>query len=467
MMKWIAVSCLIGLFTPAMSERVEASQPNLITIVTDDQGKWAMGAYGNGDIYTPNMDRIGREGALLTNAFVVSPVCSPARATWFTGRYPTELGITEWISPTESEEGLGLSALTWPEVLQENGYQTALFGKWHLGTVEAFHPRNKGFDAFMGFLVGGQKPIDPTLEVEGKVISLKGPLPDILTDAAMEWIKVQDNERPFALSLHFRAPHLPYGPVPDEDMEHYLNVDPAIPSFPGIDRAKVKKSTLEYYASISSVDRNIGRLLDYLKESGLEKNTIVLFTSDHGYNEGRHGVNTKGNGHWMAGGVWGPKRPNMWDTSISIPMAIRWPGVVKPGTRVDTMVSNLDMFRTVLGMTGVEMPDGARVYGRDFSPALRGEAFEKDRVLFGQYDLHNNGLAYMRMIRTSKYKYVRFFHAKNIDELYDLEADPDEQNNLFRRIMREGDPEGVLGRLKGMLEENMRAIDDPLLTDSY
>ncbi len=131
------------------------------------------------------------------------------------------------------------------------------------------------------------------------------------------------------------------------------------------------------------------------------------------------------------------------------------------------MVSNLDMFRTVLGMTGVEMPDGARVYGRDFSPALRGEAFEKDRVLFGQYDLHNNGLAYMRMIRTSKYKYVRFFHAKNIDELYDLEADPDEQNNLFRRIMREGDPEGVLGRLKGMLEENMRAIDDPLLTDLY
>lgn len=242
---------------------------------------------------------------------------------------------------------------------------------------------------------------------------------------------------------------------------------PKIPSFPGIDRRKVKKSTLQYYASISSVDRNVGRLLDYLKESGLEKNTIVLFTSDHGYNEGRHGVNTKGNGHWMAGGVRGPKRPNMWDTSISIPMAIRWPGVVKPGTVVDAMVSNLDMFRTVLGMTGIEMPKGATVYGRDFSPALRGEAFETDRVLFGQYDLHNNGLAYMRMIRTSKHKYVRFFHAKNIDELYDLEADPDEKNNLYRKVVREGDRDGILGKLKGMLEERMRAIDDPLLTDAY
>lgn len=444
-----------------------AQQPNLITIVTDDQGKWAMGAYGNDDIHTPNMDRIAREGALLTNAFVVSPVCSPARATWFTGRYPTQLGITEWISPEESEAGLGLSAPTWAEVLQDNGYQTALIGKWHLGTRKPFHPTSKGFDMFMGFLLGGQKPIDPTLEVNGEETLLKGPLPDLLADVTMNWIKSRDKKKPFSVSLHFRAPHLPYGPVPKKDSEHYKNIDPEIPSFPGIDRRKIMKSTREYYASISSVDRNIGRVLDYLKKSGLDKNTIVLFTSDHGYNEGRHSVNTKGNGHWIAGGVSGPKRPNMWDTSISIPMAIRWPGTIKPGTKIDAMVSNLDMYRTILSMTGLDVPKGVEVHGRDFTPALRGEAFQKDRVLFGQYDLHNNGLAYMRMIRTSSHKYVRFFHANRLDELYNLVSDPEEKNNIYRQVERQGDSDGIIGELKTLMHKNMLAVDDPLLQDAY
>jgi choline-sulfatase len=459
--------CLLLLCLCISSFTVMAQRPNIITIVTDDQGKWAMGAYGNEDIYTPNMDRIAREGALLMNAFVVSPVCSPARATWLTGRYPTQLGITEWISPEESTDGLGLSAPTWAEVLQDGGYQTALFGKWHLGTRAAFHPTSKGFDVFMGFLVGGQKPVDPRLEVDGEERLLKGPLPDLLVDATMDWIEARNKDKPFSVSLHFRAPHLPYGPVPEEDTTHYGDIDPKIPSFPGIDRWKVKKSTLEYYASISSVDRNIGRVLGYLKRSGLEKNTIVLFTSDHGYNEGRHGVNTKGNGHWMAGGVWGPKRPNMWDTSIAIPMAIRWPGMITPGTQVEAMVSNLDMYRTILGMTGLVMPEESMVYGRDFTPALRGDEFPRDRVLFGQYDLHNNGLAYMRMIRTSTHKYVRFFHAHRLDELYDLGADPDEKNNLYRAIERQGDPDGVIAELKALLAENMKAIDDPLLRDRY
>lgn len=452
-------TAFLCVFMCAMSHA--ETRPNIITIVTDDQGQWAMGAYGNSEIHTPAMDRIASEGILFINAMVVSPVCSPARATWLTGRYPTELGITEWIHPDEADAGLGLDDPTWAEVLQDNGYATAMIGKWHLGTHEQYHPHNKGFDYFMGFLAGGNKPMNATLEVDGKEQVVEGPLPDVLTDASLKWLDtVGDN--PFALSLHFRAPHHAYAPVPKSDSDHYTDLDPTIPTFPGVDEAVVKKSTKGYYGSISSVDRNIARLLDYLDEKGLTENTIVVFTSDHGYNEGRHGVNTKGNGHWWAGGVRGPKRPNMFDTSLKVPLAIRWPGVVKPGMQVDTMVSNLDMYRTVLGMAGLDVPSTVSPHGKDFTPLLRGEAFEQ-RDLFGQYDLHNSGLAYMRMIRTADYKYVRFFHANGMDELYDLKKDPDEQRNLIRR----GGNHEMLAELKAKLLEQMTAINDPLLKDEY
>jgi uncharacterized sulfatase len=436
--------------------------PNIITIVTDDQGQWAMGAYGNAEIHTPSMDRIASEGALFRNAMVVTPVCSPARATWFTGRYPTELGITDWISEQEWTGGLGLNDPTWAEVLQDNGYATAMIGKWHLGTHDRYHPTNKGFDHFMGFLGGGNKPMDATLEVDGEDKVVKGPLPDVLTDATLEWLDTVGT-KPFALSLHFRAPHLAYGPVPESDSAHYTDLDPTIPTFPGIDEDVVKESTRAYYGSISSVDRNIGRLLDYLDERGLTKNTVVLFTSDHGYNEGRHGVRTKGNGHWWAGGVRGPKRPNMFDTSLKVPLVIRWPGVVAPGVKLDTMVSNLDMYRTVLGIAGLEAPENASPHGMDFTPVLRGEVFA-NRDLFGQYDLHNSGLAYMRMIRTNDHKYIRFFHANGMDELYDLKNDPGEKHNLIRTGKAPGE---ILTELQAKLLQKMTEINDPLLNDQY
>jgi uncharacterized sulfatase len=442
------------------------SQYNLITVVTDDQGRWAMGAYGNDQIHTPNMDRIAREGALFTNAVTVSPVCSPSRASFLTGLYPTELGITDWISPAEANEGLGLKGLTWPKVLQDNGFETALFGKWHLGTNPEFHPSELGFDHFEGFLAGGNKPMDPVLEINGEEKKVNGPLPDYLVTAATKWLD-KNNSKPFAISLHFRAPHLPYGPVPDVDSAHYKNLDPTIPSFPGADIAKLKKSTNEYYASISSVDRNIGRLLDYLDEKGLTKNTIVVFTSDHGYNEGRHSINTKGNGHWIAGGVRGPKRPNMWDTSVTIPLAIRWPGIVKAETQIDYPTTNLDTFKTVLGMLNVAMPEDHNIHGKDLSPILRGKRIIPRKMTFSQYDLHNNGLAYLRMIRTDHYKLVRHFHSRMQDEMYDLKADPDETTNLIRNQRGREKNEQVLLILIEQMKDWMTTIDDPLLNDLY
>lgn len=440
-------------------------RPNLIAIVTDDQGRWAMGAYGNDDIHTPALDSIAADGALFTEAFVATPVCSPSRATYLTGRYPTELGITDWINPDEAADGLGLAAATWPQVLQAHGYRTALIGKWHLGVQPPFHPTRLGFDEFMGFLSGGNRPVNPLLEVDGKDVQLEGPLPDLLVDRSIEFVEAHRNV-PFALCLHFRAPHLPYGPVPAADTAHYDGVDPVLPRSPGADRAKLKQSTLAYYGSISSVDRNVGRLLEAIDRLELAENTIVVFTSDHGYNEGRHSINTKGNGHWIAGGIRGPKRPNMWDTSIRVPLAIRWPAVIRAGTVIDATVSNVDMYRTALGMVGAPTPDDCAAHGRDFSPILRGESLPPRPEIYGQYDLHNGGLAYLRMIRTDRYKFVRHHKSNYMDELYDLQADPGEEKNLINR-RGAGSLREVHADLAARLSAWQASIDDPVLESSY
>jgi uncharacterized sulfatase len=431
-----------------------------VAIVTDDQGQWAVGAYGNQDIHTPHTDRLAREGALFTNAFVGTPVCSPSRASYFSGRWPTQLGITDYLTPSEGDEGLGIRAPTWPALLQAAGYRTALVGKWHLGTRPEFHPTRHGFDTFVGFLGGGNTPMDPTLEIDGREQRLAGPLPDLLTTHAIDFMRA-NKSRPFLLCLHFRAPHLPYGPVPDEDRAHYAHTDPQVPSARGLDPDDVKRETLAYYASISSVDRNLGRLLAALDEMKLSDNTLVLFTSDHGYNLGRHLVDTKGNAHWMAGGIRGPKRPNMWDTSLRVPLLMRWPRVIAAGARIDEVVTNLDMYRTMAAVAGAELPADCQADGLDFSPALRGAPLPPRDAIFGQYDLHNDGLAYMRMIRTPRYKLVRFLKARQLDELYDLERDPDEAHNLLRG--RDAPQvQQIRHELAERLEQWQRSIGDPL-----
>lgn len=455
-----AVPCVLA-FCFAGVRAQAPERHNLIFIVTDDQAQWSIGAYGNRDSRTPHMDRLAREGALFTNAFTVTPVCSPSRASFLTGRYGTQLGVTDWIAPQQARGGLGLpaAATTWPEVLQRHGYVTGLIGKWHLGELPQFHPTRRGYHHFLGFLGGGNRPMNPTLEVDGKSAQLSGPLPDILTDDAIQFVDA-NRQKAFSLSLHYRAPHLPYGPVPEADSEPFRNLDPAIPTFKGNDDQHVKRLTRNYYASVHSVDRNLGRLLAHLESVGLADKTIVVFTSDHGYNIGHHGLHTKGNGQWIAGGVTGPKRPNMFDTSIRIPLLVRWPGVVTPGTVIDEVVSNLDTFATVIGMLGLPVPAEVKQEGADFSPFLRGQKVAGWRdTLYGQYDLHNGGLAFMRMIRTSDWKLVRHHLANQLDELYDLRADPGETQNLYANPTQRD----VRERLQQRLTTWQQSIGDPLL----
>ena len=459
---FLLISICLLILTPTVWRPINAQTErlNIVSIVTDDQAHWSIGAYGNKESRTPNMDRLAREGARFTNAFCATPVCSPSRASFLTGLWGTQVGITDWIAPVESDAGLGLpqQATTWTQVLQKHGYTTALIGKWHLGTQPPFHPTKRGFNHFFGFLGGGNTPMNPTLEVEGKAKQLQGSLPDILVDDAIKFVET-NRSRPFALLLHFRAPHLPYGPVPEEDSAPFKDLDPTIPKFPGLDVAQVKKWTRDYYASIHSVDRNLGRLLNKLDELNLMRKTIVMFQSDHGYNIGHHGIHTKGNGHWVAGGVNGPKRPNMFEESIRIPLIIRYSGVVKPGTVINDFVSNIDTFASVLGILNVPIPDGVKQEGMDFSPLLRGEKAKWRDTVFGQYDLHNGGLAYMRMIRTDEWKLVRHHYANQMDELYNLKSDPGETRNLY------GNPahRQIREQLQERLTAWMRSIDDPIL----
>src|SRR5688500_17496655 len=452
---------LAALLCACTLTHAQTTRPNIIAIVTDDQAMWSIGAYGNTESRTPNMDRLAREGARFTNAFTATPVCSPSRATFLTGRYGTELGITDWITAGEANAGIGLppETVTWPEVLKQHGYTTALVGKWHLGHLPQFHPTKHGYDHFWGIIGGGAQAMNPQVEVNGKRSKLTGPTPDLTMDEALRWLG-ENKDKPLALSIHFREPHVPYGPTPAEDSAPFKDLDPTIPDFKGLDPQWTKDTYRKYYASVHSIDRNLGRLLARLDELKLAENTIVLFTSDHGYNIGHHGIYTKGNGSWILAGTRGPKRPNVFEESIRVPLIVRWPGVAKPGMTIDAPVSNVDTFASICGMVGVTPPADSKQRGRDFSPFLRGEQpSEWRKEIFAQYDLHHAGLAYMRMIRTDGWKLVRHHVATGMNELYDLKKDPGETNNLYHDAQARATRDDLQSRLTAWEQ----SIDDPIL----
>jgi uncharacterized sulfatase len=468
LLPYAAFALLLSPFTcataaPADSHDTSPDAPiNIISICTDDQARWAVGAYGNKDVRTPNMDRLAREGALFTNAFVNTPVCSPSRASFLTGqRSVMRLGITDFIAAGENrsgEVGLPDSPITWPQALQQRGYYTGLVGKWHLGSAPEFHPGRHGFNSFYGFLGGGVPPLNPKLEVDGQTTTVEGFAADLMGDAAVRFLDTQSS-RPFALLLHIREPHMAYKPAPEQDASLFANASVSIPQTKGLVPQHVLNLRRDYYAAIHSADRNIGRVLDKLDELHLTSRTLVLFMSDHGYMIGQHLMHTKGNGWWIAGGVNGPKRPNMFDDSIRIPLIMRLPGRIAPGSVIDQAITNLDLYPTLLAMAGASAPAGGTLDGRDLSGVITGKAKPVDDPIFGEYDLHNGGLAYMRMVRTSEWKLVRHYFSTGLDELYHLSEDPDETTNLYgKKQYRE-----VQGQLQQQLTDWQKRSGDPIL----
>jgi len=446
-------------------------KPNILFILTDDQAAWTVGRGSDPQFRTPNMDRLTRESAQLVNAFVVTPVCSPSRATLLTGRYGTEVGITEWIH-LYKEPALGLdpAVTTWPKLLQAAGYTTGLVGKWHLGRLRRFHPRHYGYDYYMGTITARDRNINPILEKDGRRQPFKGLLPDILTDDAIGFIR-ENKDRPFALSMHFRVPHQGSWRVPEAESLPFDKrpVQVPDPEYPNLDAERAVTALRRYMAVVHILDRNVGRLLDTLDELNLTDHTIVILTSDHGFNVGHHGLLGKGNADWMLTrqprpDLWRDKeRPNLFDTSIRVPCLVRWPGVIKPATVVDQTVTNLDWFPTLLAMASVEPPTNWPHHGRNFLPLLTGQAIEGwDNDLYCEYSVHADPLHdHIRMWRTPKWKLVRHFTRSKRDELYHLAADPGETTNLIR----DPDPkvQRVIKTLHARIIRQMHRLNDPVI----
>lgn len=475
---------------------VDAPQkPNILFILTDDQAPWALGAEGHPlaesmgaalqdapgdfavlgaghpDLRTPHMHRLAAEGAFFSNAFVATPVCSPSRAELMTGRYGSEVGIRDWIHPQrEVDHGLDSGLLTWVDLLNQEGYATGLIGKWHLGTRDRHHPLTMGYDYFFGFRAGGIPPRDATLEDRGLAAVYEGFPQDIFTDRAIAFLRAH-REEPFLLSLHYRAPHAAWLPLPEEDWAPYEGIDPVLPNpgYPLMDTERLRRYMPEYLAAVASIDRNLGRILDALDELGLAENTMVVFTSDHGYNMGHNGMWHKGNGHWLLTdppqgtyNVPQGQRPNMYDNSLKVPLLVRWPGVVAPGTVVESIVSNLDWYPTLAETGGADVPAGTPLRGRSFAPLLRGDAPpDWPTELYAAYSTHHQSWTHMRAWRTPRWKLVRDLLDARRDELFNLADDPAESVNLIA----EDTPEvrAALRYLDARIVERMTEIDDPAL----
>ena len=432
------VLCLRALAVPAFGER-----PNIVFLYADDQAAWTIGALGNPQSRTPNLDRLYAEGVGLTDAFTTTPVCSPSRAGLLTSRYGTEIGITDYLNEAqEPENGLDPGLPTWPKLLQASGYATALIGKWHVGSRERHLPTNNGYDLFYGFRTGAGISKDPRVESQGRLKVVPGFTPDVLADEAIRFIRATAGQRPFLVSLHFWAPHAntanrtPDGdrtwlPLSEADWRPFSNLDITLPQpdYPDLDVPRARRMLAEYLGSVASLDRNAGRVLAVLDELGIARDTVVIFTSDHGYNLGHNGIWHKGNGRWLLTTNRG-NRSNMYDNSIRVPAVVRWPARLDAGRTLDQVVLNLDWFPTILDMAGVDLPSNALVWGRSFLPLLEGQDIEWRTSFYGEYRQLHQERVDQRMWRTDEWKLVRDSRPGN-DELYNLVADPGEHHNLI------------------------------------
>jgi choline-sulfatase len=443
-----------------LAARARPRTPNILFILTDDQGYWTLGKAGNGDAHTPNLDRLAAEGAYFTNSFVTTPVCSPSRAATMTSRYGSEVGVTDFLSPAAEDAERGVSARfpMWPEALRAAGYRTGIVGKWHLGRKPEFLPARRGYEYVATFSTDeGTGPADPEFLVQGETRKFQGCTADIATDYAADFIR-QHRGEPFLLSLHYREPHASNAPdlkgkdrtwlpIPEEDWGPFRTRDVKIPNpdYPDLDLPRVTRMMREYLASVTSVDRNVGRLLRLLGELGLERDTVVIFTSDNGMNMGHHGVWHKGNAWWILKHNRDP-RPNLWDYALRVPALVRWPGRIRAGTVIGETLTNLDWFRTVLAMAGVSEPKGALLRGRNALPLLEGRRVSWDNDLYTEYDMYHGTRAELCSIRTPEWKLVRDFRNPARDELYHLETDPGEAVN------RIGSPDAAVQKMRKQLD---------------
>ncbi len=426
-MKKIILPFLL-VFTSALLA-APTTKPNLVFILTDNHGAWTLGCYGNKDIRTPNIDRLAAEGVRFDRAYCNNSVCSPSRATFLTGLIPSQHGVHVFI-PTAAQIGPKAYCTigefrTLPKILSEAGYVCGLSGKWHLGNN--LHPQ-EGFTYWFA-KAGGHTTTFYNDEMiwQGKTYKEAKYTTEVITDHAVEFIE-QNRDKPFFLYLAYNGPYGLGAVVNQEHRNRHTAyyADKIMDSFPHekvnpwlvgnrpmVNNVKAMRS---YAAAISGVDDGIGRVMETLKRLSLDTNTLVVFAADQGLNAG-HG------GYW---GMGDHSRPiNTHEATVRIPLIFRQPGQVAPGKTSDLMVANHDFLPTVLDWLGLKdrTPTSPTLPGKSFAPALRGETIEWNNIIYHEFEN-------TRMIRTPKWK-LTLRHPYGPDELYDMENDANEKENLI------------------------------------
>ncbi|MEW6358779.1 MAG: sulfatase-like hydrolase/transferase [Planctomycetota bacterium] len=433
---------------------------NVIFILTDDQGPWAAGCYGNPEIRTPNIDRLAVTGMRFQNFFVATPVCSPSRATYMTGRIPSQHGVHDYISGSRDVPkgwlrgpNTGPGAIrylegqtTYTEVMARNGWTCALSGKWHLGDTQIPHA---GFTHWLCHQGGGGPYNNAPLVRDGQLVDEPGYVTDVFTDEAVMLIeKYADAKIPFYLSVHYTAPHSPWTGHPQDIVDSYDDCPfascPQEPVHPWAANQGLTKGCLGnremlkgYFAAVTAMDIGVGKIIDKIEARGLRENTLIVFCSDNGFSCGHHGFWGKGNGTM-------PR--NMFENSVKVPAVFSHPGVIPQGKVEEAMVSAYDIMPTLLDYVGLPTPGDIPLPGSSFVPLLRGENMKEREsvVIFDEYGP-------VRMVRTKEWKYV-YRHAHGPHELYDMVNDPDERRNLV-------DDPGQAQRIK-----ELRAVMDEWFT---
>jgi arylsulfatase A-like enzyme len=409
----------------------DPKRPNILFILSDDQGPWAMRCAGNEEIITPALDELAARGIRFDNFFCVSPVCSPARASLLSGEIPSRHGVHDWIrggnvGPGRIDYLEGRTLIT--DVLARAGYRCGLVGKWHLGAADV--PR-EGFVKWYAHQSGMSAYYDAPMVDETRLCTGKGYLTDELTDIAIDFLHDEAGRgEPFWLSLNYTAPHYPWiDSHPQEYTRLYdgcafesIPLEPPHPWSAGGNPAtdeghnNRRDSLAGYFAATTAMDAGIGRVTAHLDGLGLRDSTLVIFMSDNGMNCGHHGIWGKGNG----------TRPqNMYDTSVKVPCIFSQPGRMPEGEVAEGLFSAYDVWPTLLQYIGLDSGEKPGKPGRSFSSLLEGkeQPGREAVVVFDEYGP-------VRMVRTTDWKYVYRF-PDGPHELFDLRTDPNERRNLI------------------------------------
>jgi len=411
-----------------------SERPNVILIMTDDQGYGDLGVHGNPLIKTPNLDRFAGE-SVEVESFYVCPVCAPTRAALITGRYNYRTGVTDtWLGRAMMHG----DEVTLAEMLRRAGYRTGVFGKWHLGDCYPMRPGDQGFEESLVHTGGGlcqpagppdNSYFDPSLLANGKRVKTTGYCSDVYTDAVIRFMAGHRRE-PFFIYLPFNCPHGPYQ-IAEQYYKPYEELDMKPADFPAIEGGHPLKSippnTAKVYGMVENIDDNLGRLFAKLDELGLRENTIVIFLTDNGPNGARYNAGMRA------------YKGSVYEGGIRTAFFIRWPSRLKAGRKVDRIAAHIDVVPTILEACGVSVPEGVKLDGLSILPLLEGRKVDwPDRTLYFQWHRGDEPVRYQRFAaRSQAYKLV---HAADVPpgagpndvsfELYNMDTDPLETEDV-------------------------------------